>query len=182
MWEKIIWKDPPFSFDCKIYYIPKVMSAMLIRAEWARANVTLNSSSDPVNESRIFHRSLFQIEGMRRGLRRMHADLCAVPVSGDSSGSSDLDRSGLRAGREWLRLQAEKHSELVHWHATGCTELLIFIKCHKCHKHFGLSRRDLRPNEGICCKQLASYQNGIERFRAPRSSNSSVISSMLMRC
>lgn len=144
----------------------------------ARANTTLNTSSSPVNEpNRIFHRLLFQIEGMRRGSRRMHADLRTVPVSGDSSGSSDLDRPGLRASRKRLRVQAEKYGELVHRHATGSTELLIFIKCHKCHKHVGLS---LRRNEGIRHKQFASYQNGIERFRAPRSSNSSAISSM--RC
>lgn len=62
---------------------------------------------------------------MRRGSRRMHANLRTVPVSGDSSGSSDLDRPGLRAGRERLRLQAEKYGELVHRHATSRTELLI---------------------------------------------------------
>lgn len=107
----------------------------------ARANTIPNSSFSPVNEpSRIFHRSLFQIEGMRRGSRRMHANLRTVSVSGDSSGSSDLDRPGLRAGRKRLRLQAEKYGELVHRHATGRTELLIlFVKCHKCHKHHGLS-------------------------------------------
>jgi len=47
---------------------------------------------------------LFQIEGMRRGSRRMHADLRAVPVPRDSPRSGDLDRPGLRAGGERLRL------------------------------------------------------------------------------
>lgn len=80
----------------------------------SHANTILNPSSSPVNEpSRIFHWLLFQIEGMRRGSRRMHADLRTVPVSGDSSGSSDLDRPGLRASRKRLRLQAEKYGEFV---------------------------------------------------------------------
>lgn len=74
---------------------------------------------------------LFQIEGMRRGSRRVHADLRTVPVSGDSSRSSDLDRPGLRARGERLRLQAEKFGELVQRRAAGYSELLIVRQVRK---------------------------------------------------
>jgi len=60
------------------------------------------SVNEPSEESLI--RRLFQIEGMRRGSRRMHADLRAVPVPRDSPRPGDLDRPGLRAGGERLRL------------------------------------------------------------------------------
>ena len=73
---------------------------------------------------------LFQIEGMRRGSWRVHADLRTVPVSGDSSRSSDLDRPGLRTGGERLRLQAEKFGKRVHRYAAGCSKLLNVRQVH----------------------------------------------------
>lgn len=55
--------------------------------------------------------ALFQIEGVRRGPRRVHADVRAVLVSGDSPRTSDLDRAGLRSRGERLRVQTEEFGE-----------------------------------------------------------------------
>lgn len=52
--------------------------------------------------------ALFQVEGVRRGPRRVHADVRAVPVSGDPPRTGDLDRARLRSGGERLRVQAEE--------------------------------------------------------------------------
>lgn len=46
---------------------------------------------------------------MRRRPRRVHADVRALPVPGDTAGSGYAHRPGLRARRERLRLQAQEH-------------------------------------------------------------------------
>lgn len=51
------------------------------------------------------HVICFQIFRMWCRPRRMHADLRAVFVSGDTARAGDADRPGLRAGRERMRLQ-----------------------------------------------------------------------------
>lgn len=56
---------------------------------------------------------LFQIERVRHDPRRVHADVRAVPIPGDTLGPGDPDRSGLRPRRERLRLQAQELHELV---------------------------------------------------------------------
>lgn len=45
---------------------------------------------------------------MRRGPRRVHANLRPLSVFGHPAGTGDVDRTGLRPRRERLRLQAEK--------------------------------------------------------------------------
>lgn len=44
---------------------------------------------------------------MRRGQRRMHANVRALPVPGHTAGAGDADRSRLRASGERVRVQAE---------------------------------------------------------------------------
>lgn len=92
-------------------------------------------SDERTQEQSPSHRPLFQIEGMRRGSRRVYADLRAVPVPSDSPRSGDLDRPGLRVGGERLRLQAEKFSECVDGgRAAGSTKLLSFTARKKTAK------------------------------------------------
>lgn len=44
---------------------------------------------------------------MRRGERRVHADVRAIPVPGDPPGTRDAHGAGLRAGGERVRVQAQ---------------------------------------------------------------------------
>lgn len=44
---------------------------------------------------------------VRRGARRVHPDLRALPLPGDTLGARDAHRAGLRAGGERLRVQAQ---------------------------------------------------------------------------
>lgn len=67
--------------------------------------------------------ALLQIERVRRGPRRVHADVRAVSVSGDPAWAGDLDRSRLRSGGERLRVQTEKFGER-HVGATGRANFL----------------------------------------------------------
>ena len=67
--------------------------------------------------------ALFQIKRVRCSPRWVHADVRAIPVPGDPAWTGDLDRSRLRSGREWLRVQAEKFGER-HVRASGCSKLL----------------------------------------------------------
>lgn len=56
----------------------------------------------------------------------MHANVCALPVFGDSFGAGDPNRSGLRAGWEWLRLQAKEFGE-YSIRSACCAKLLRSI-------------------------------------------------------
>lgn len=123
---------------------------------------------------------LFQIEGMRRGSWWVHADLRTVPVSGDSSRPSDLDRPGLRTSGKRLCLQAEKFGKRVYRYAAGCSKLLNVRQVHTSRKHlwiFSVQRT------GHSKYRVLLERHGIERFpvlKSPaRLSNGSIISSML---
>lgn len=149
------------------------MSATLTYASAAESLVVKCNSrkqqfSCPVNElSRIsfigLFLSLFQIEGMRRGSRRVHADVRALPVPGNTSRSGDLDRPGLRVGGERLRLQAEKFGKRVNGRAAGCSEFLIVCRIRRHLGFYSLSRQENSHSEHRVLSGRSGYY---EQFRA----------------
>lgn len=63
----------------------------------------------PSVSNRVLSSCSDQVERVRRGQGRMHADVRALPVPGDTAGPGDADRPGLRAGGERMRVQTQGH-------------------------------------------------------------------------
>lgn len=53
-------------------------------------------------------KNLLQIEGVRHGPRRVHANVRSLPIPGDTTWSGNPDRPGLRPRRERMRVQAQE--------------------------------------------------------------------------